>query len=485
MSGAGQVVHYFAHGPEAYYLKAQETLGHWQGSGAARLRLDGAVDPKILRHLLDGFTPDRRRALVQNAGSPHRQCCWDQTFSAPKSVSVLWASGSSEVRRGIEASHDQAVTVALHRGERLCGHTRRGPGGRIEEPVSLVYAVFPHFTSRALQPQLHSHAVLINLGLRRDGTSGTIQSRLFFQHKLLLGSIYQTELAHGLQQRLGLRIEPARVGFHIVGVPKELCRAFSARRQQIEQWLQARAETGSVASKQAALATRAAKQAVPLAELEWQWRRLAQDYGWGPEQAQRLIRRQDAVLSQPQTFQQDLQAAVNHLPPEARHPRRIVRLARETAMRHGADATAMMEGLASVSTTMGQPWLRVEWRRLLDPTPWQPPHGKLLRQIWHQPFPNAWWGPARRMRLPGLAVELPRLKLGQGFHFQPRWRHILWKRRLMGGELRVQERRLFPHAPQWSPLHHLRLPAVRWTPRTSKWHPRPTAEQSLKPTHSH
>jgi hypothetical protein len=46
---------------------------------------------------------------------------------------------------------------------------------------------------------------------------------------------------------------------------------------------------------------------------------------------------------------------------------------------------------------------------------------------------------------------------------------MVWKKSLVLGELRVQERILFPKAPRWSPLHGLSLPAIRYTFQRSLW----------------
>jgi hypothetical protein len=53
------------------------------------------------------------------------------TFSAPKSVSVLFGVGDDALRRAIQDSHDQAVREALNYVEREAGVTRRGAGGAV------------------------------------------------------------------------------------------------------------------------------------------------------------------------------------------------------------------------------------------------------------------------------------------------------------------------------------------------------------------
>jgi hypothetical protein len=101
---------------------------------------------------------------------------------APKSVSVLWAMGSPELRAKIEAAHDAAVQEAVDYLEENAAITRRGKGGKQREKAFLVVAIFEHSASRALDPALHSHALVTNLALREDGTWGTLPPASSRQH---------------------------------------------------------------------------------------------------------------------------------------------------------------------------------------------------------------------------------------------------------------------------------------------------------------
>jgi hypothetical protein len=67
---------------------------------------------------------------------------------------------------------------------------------------------------------------------------------------------------------------------------------------------------------------------------------------------------------------------------------------------------------------------------------------------------------------------------------QRQWWKIYWKRDLGVGELRVQERVLFPQAPKWSPLHGRSLPALRFTTRKSQDQDR-QAQKDRDQGHSH
>src|SRR5690606_8904804 len=87
---------------------------------------------------------------------------FDATFSAPKSVSMIWALGPDEtVRADVLAAHDKAVEAALGWLERHGCVTRRGKDGVDQvDADGLTVALFRQHTSRALDPQLHTHAVV-------------------------------------------------------------------------------------------------------------------------------------------------------------------------------------------------------------------------------------------------------------------------------------------------------------------------------------
>ena len=274
---------------ERYYASALEEPGRWFGQGAAQLGLHGTVEREHFHNLLTGLSPNERQPLVQNAGKPDRQAGWDLTFSAPKSVSVFWATAPKSVRLEVEAAQRHAVEQALAHLEKTAGITRRGKGGKIKERAALTFALFQHGSSRADDPQLHIHAVLPNVGLRRDGTAGALQSRDFFRLKMQLGARYQKELAAGLRSRLGLKMELVKIGYRIAGVPESLCKAFSKRRQTIEKSMQARGESGAVAAKEAALRTRQRKKMVPRAELFAAWQQEAAAHGWTQADSLKLI----------------------------------------------------------------------------------------------------------------------------------------------------------------------------------------------------
>ena len=275
MKGVGHADYYLELARQDYYNSQGAEPGRWFGTGAARLGLRGTVQTKAYENSLWGRSADGKHRLVQNADDPDRQTAWDLTLSAPKSVSVLWASAPEDVREAIERAHRHAVETALRFIEEAAGTTRRGKAGARREHVDLVFATFFHICSRAFDMQIHSHCLLINLGVRQDDTTGSLWSRDVFRAKMTAGAIYQVQFAADLGQDLGLAIAPDRIGFQIEGVPKTLCRANSKRRQAIEAALDERGATDAVSAKTATLETRPRKESISRAELWLNGQRLA------------------------------------------------------------------------------------------------------------------------------------------------------------------------------------------------------------------
>lgn len=287
----GDGTYYTSLGRDDYLLHGGEPRGIWLGDGARTLGLAGIVDDPVYRRVLGGFSPDGSMALVRNAGTEHRRPGWDLTFSAPKSVSELWAVSRSvpEVERAIREAHWNAVRRAVRYLEEVAGETREGLGGHTRSAVRLVVAGFEHGTSRNQDPQLHSHCVVANVGVTLDGQTRAIVSRSLYRQKMTAGVLYRAELASQLRQRLGLDLVAKSSWFEVAGVPQSLMDAGSTRRQEIVAALEATGFSGAKAAKITALKTREAKTVVPREQLFERWEKIAAEHGFGYEQVRQLI----------------------------------------------------------------------------------------------------------------------------------------------------------------------------------------------------
>lgn len=301
MSGAGQGDYYLELAREDYYLKGGEPVGIWEGEGAEALGLSGEVKAQELKNVLNGYSADGSKELVQNAGKENRQSGWDLTFSAPKSVSTAWSQSEGEQRAAFQEAHKEAVKKALNYIESEAVFTRRGQGGTEREEASIAIATFEHGTSRAQDPSLHTHALVINAGVREDGTTGSIESRGIYQHKMTAGAVYRAELAHRIENdpRLGIETEKKKSWFELKGVSNELQSEFSKRRKEVEKELENSGFSGAKASKVATLNTRQVKEHVARDELFKGWEKVGQAHGWSKEQL--------AEISQKQSIKRDIE----------------------------------------------------------------------------------------------------------------------------------------------------------------------------------
>jgi conjugative relaxase-like TrwC/TraI family protein len=135
-----------ASGVEDYYVGGTEPAGSWHGAGAAALGLRLRVTPEALRRVLEGRDPASGEPLRAARGA--RVPGFDLTFSAPKSVSVLFGIGDASTRAAIAEAHAAAVVDALGYVERNASFARRGRGGlTLIEGEGLVMAAFLHRTS--------------------------------------------------------------------------------------------------------------------------------------------------------------------------------------------------------------------------------------------------------------------------------------------------------------------------------------------------
>jgi conjugative relaxase-like TrwC/TraI family protein len=285
-----------------YYLGAGEQPGVWVGRGlpALGLELGGQVSEQQLEAV---FARALHPATGQPLGRGWRADAvtgYDLTFSAPKSVSVLWAIGGATAQAQVAHAHRAAVTAALTYLDQHAAFSRRGTDG-VEQITTggFAAALFDHRTSRAGDPQLHTHALVPNKLQCVDGIWRTIDGHELFHHKKAAGVLYQAALRAELHSRLGVAFgAPSAHGqAEILGAPAELMTAWSKRTAQIaaeaapviadyEATLGrelTRNERAAV-TKTAVLKTRDAKEPAPsVSVLHERWRTEAATLGWDAE----------------------------------------------------------------------------------------------------------------------------------------------------------------------------------------------------------
>ncbi|HEX3612871.1 MAG TPA: MobF family relaxase [Sporichthyaceae bacterium] len=222
-----------------YYLGIGEAPGRWHGRGLDRLGLEaGAVVAEAQLEAL--FARALHPATGERLGRAWRAdgvTGFDLTLSAPKSVSALWALGNPEVAAAATGAHRAAVAAALAYLDTHASLSRRGTDGTEQlRTDGLAVALFDHRTSRCADPQLHTHALVVNKVFCADGIWRTIDASELYHHKNSAGMIYQSALRNELTGRLGVVFED--VNEHgqaeIAGVPQGLMKLWSKRTTAIE-----------------------------------------------------------------------------------------------------------------------------------------------------------------------------------------------------------------------------------------------------------
>ncbi len=277
----GRAASYYEDGADDYYANDGDA-SEWQGKGAEMLALSGPVDSARFRQLLAGeAAPGMPVSRSATRGDSRERIGLDLTFSAPKSVSLqALVSGDPEIVK----AHDRAVARAVTVAETLA-QARKKVGGksRIETTGNLIVAKFRHETSREGDPQLHTHAVVMNLTRRSDGEWRALKNDQIVKATRTLGAVYRAELAHELT-RLGYPIRHERDGlFELAHIGRDEIAAFSRRSAGIEERLAADGltrETASSAEKQqAAMESRPKKTETDRTALHSEWRKRARDIG--------------------------------------------------------------------------------------------------------------------------------------------------------------------------------------------------------------
>lgn len=298
LTSSGQAASYYESAGE-YYADGGQSPSEWQGKGAEELGLSDDVDRDQFRELLDGKVADQQLGTTRDGKLEHRPG-WDVTLSAPKSVSIMAEVAGD---RRLIAAHGAAVKTALAHVESHMAATRIREGGAVNRAATgnLVVASFQHGTSRAQDPQLHTHNVILNATKGEDGTWRSLEPRAIYQLQKQIGAVYRQELALKVRE-LGYEIEVGKGSmFEIKGVSPEVMAAFSTRSAEIEAALGERGtsrDDASAAEKQvAALDTRQAKVSADPVALVADWRDTATTAGFGPEARLAMVKEAEGVAA--------------------------------------------------------------------------------------------------------------------------------------------------------------------------------------------
>ncbi len=300
---AGSTEYY---GADNYYFDDGRASTQWFGKGAAALGLSGEVGRDEYGAMYKGHLPNGIKLGRMKDGEWKHYPGWDLTFAAPKSVSVM-----AEVvgdRRLIDA-HDKAVREALAWVEAEHAVTRIRQDNKIH-PVhtgSIATAIYRHDISRAEDPHLHSHAIVMNATCDANGKWRSLDSRYLWQDLAAkdAGLRYQQALARHVAE-LGYEVTPHANGtFEINGVPRHVIDGFSKRTRDMEAYLAAQGlDRDSATPEQGNVAMRRTRQDKgPEVEPEKQqarWREEVAEMARGVDEPGRLFEQAERSAAQPE-----------------------------------------------------------------------------------------------------------------------------------------------------------------------------------------
>lgn len=351
VGSAGQALQYFS--ADNYYTQDEGLeKSEWFGKGAEMLGLSGQIDKQAFFETLNGKIDGQElgKTVINEKGEKERdhRPGTDMTFSAPKSVSLLAEVGGN---RDVREAHEHAVKAALTYMESELTYTRQMKDGQLEsvKTGNLVVGMFRHNTSRDLDPQTHTHAVIMNATRREDGEWRSVTNDEIYKAQRTIGAIYTGELAAKLQEQgYELRRTDEKGNFEIVGVTREQIEHFSQRRTEIEASLKARGVDIDSATAQdkenATLMTRAKKVDVDHGTLIAEWKDRASAVGVDLAEIQAragAMKEQGGVMREDRlTGRQAMEFAAAHL------IEREAVVSKEDLMR-----TALEHGVGRVSPT--------------------------------------------------------------------------------------------------------------------------------------
>ncbi|MEM9803749.1 MAG: MobF family relaxase [Cyanobacteria bacterium P01_D01_bin.56] len=297
---------YYTDGPEHEDSKDLERqVGYWLGTGAKRLGLTklpiverdqrvitlfkgiNPIDGNLLRR---GATTVRiyqdRKTGKKKAHKP--VAAFDIVLSGDKTFDIIAGVGSAKIRGKVLTAYKLACADITKFLSRQIGYTRTSSGGKNREQVDLFCAAFPHQVSRASEIKVHTHLLVFNVGLKKDGTGGTLNSNRLLNKDFIfkLGQRFRNSLACHMAdqfQDFGLQLEPFKIkngyGYRVKGIPQKLCDALSSRRNVIKAKLAKETDLNSRKIQAIVLKTRPKKpKQINLTNLRAIWKEIVKEH---------------------------------------------------------------------------------------------------------------------------------------------------------------------------------------------------------------
>jgi conjugative relaxase-like TrwC/TraI family protein len=236
-----------------YYQEQGEGRGQWFGKLAEEMGLIGDVTEEQFYRAIEGKDPKTGEQLIQHIESrtyinkygqevkpAEHRAGWDATFSMPKSLVILaYMSSDPGLKKAIWQAHINSVNKALAELEKFAC-ARRG-NGKWERSGNIVASLHHHERARPDErtgyaaPEIHTHAVIMNMTQGSDGKVHAMQEIELFRSQVYLTAIYRTLLAEDVQ-KLGieLRVDLETGAPEAKGISREYIEAASPRGEEVK-----------------------------------------------------------------------------------------------------------------------------------------------------------------------------------------------------------------------------------------------------------
>lgn len=255
--GAKQAGSYYD--KDGYYARMEDKDNIWFGS----LKEDLGLSEALQKNDFNKLVQERK----ERAG-------FDLCFSAPKSVSIAMCM-DDEIRRDMLEAHNKAVETILARIEKneIGARVTNDKVTKHIKTGNMICGRFNHYVSRASDPQLHTHAVILNK-TKYNGKYYAVDNEPLYKNKIFYGQLYRNTLAKELMQK-GYEVKTTnreKGFFELAGIKEKSIEHFSSRREEIMKQLKEWGASSPQSAEKAALLTRQAKEHRDIGKLMESWK---------------------------------------------------------------------------------------------------------------------------------------------------------------------------------------------------------------------
>lgn len=291
--GSHQAASYYS--KDGYYVRKGDHDNKWQGKLKDKLNFPDNVGKEHFNMLI--------AQRKERAG-------YDLCFSAPKSVSIVMCL-NEKIRQDMIEIHEKAVAVTLAKIEEREIGTRVTKDGKTEhiKTGNMLCGKFNHYVSRTSDPQLHTHAVILNQ-TEYEGKIYAIDNVDLYKNKILYGQIYRNTLAAQLLERgYDVAVTDGEKGFfELKDMNQGILEQFSTRRGQILEQLREWGKATPENAAKAAISTRQSKEDKDINLLMKSWKETVDEMG-----GITLTKADHPIVKKAEEKEQDYQKAIHKL----------------------------------------------------------------------------------------------------------------------------------------------------------------------------